>query len=253
MHEKAPVETATLRDCPIAPAAASLVAIHALVMPAAQLQPPLPELPMVRVLDSDEQRRWNAMHRPDDRDRFLGSRALVKAVVAAQRGCHPRGVRVTALSGRRPQVVGFEASRVSISHTRGLVLVACCMQGDIGIDCEYIDHSLDTAALARRFFGPPEHQTLSQLDDAQPNDGFFRLWTGKEALAKASGAGLDAVLSANLHDLLAKPHQAHHGPWMVRSLPPIAHCAMAVAAAGSAWQHEVHCWDAPALVEAWSG
>jgi len=251
MHDDAPVETALLRDCPIAhpgPVSA-VIAIHAITL----TLPLALTLATLQVLDAAEQRRWNGMHRPDDRDRFATSRALAKAVIALPLGRHPRSVTVTSVPGRRPQVVGIEACRLSISHTRDLVVVACCLQGEIGVDCEYIDRDLDTAALARRFFGAAEHHELSRLEGRQHSDGFFRLWTGKEALAKASGAGLDEVLNADLHDLLVPPHQAHSGAWAVRSLPPIGDSAVAIAAAGSAWLHDVRRWDACELLHSWRG
>lgn len=79
--------------------------------------------------------------------------------------------------------------RFNLSHTPGLVAVAVADGIDLGLDVEALDPAhadMDTAdAFAHR-------TELGDLDPAAPDfvDRFYRLWTRKEALAKATGLGL---------------------------------------------------------------
>jgi len=234
------------RNCTGALVACDMVAVHAFTLEIWS------RVRHEQVLDAAERHRCEAKERAIDRDLFIASRALAKAVVAERIGRHPSQVTLTSVAGQRPQVVGFSQHRISIAHTRGLVAVACCSHTDIGVDAEFLDRDLDTGALARRFFCASEHVALAKLDAAAQDEGFFRLWTGKEALLKGSGTNLDAALATDLHGLLETPHRAHDGPWSVQSLPAVGSCALAVAAPGSAWQHCLKHWDSADLAACWS-
>lgn len=68
-------------------------------------------------------------------------------------------------------------------HLAGLAEVAA-----LGVDLERHRPRPNWQALARRWYSPEEHDWLSA--QADPQAGFLRLWTLKEALLKAIGAGL---------------------------------------------------------------
>ena len=52
----------------------------------------------------------------------------------------------------------------------------------------------DAIQIARRFFAPPEVADLEALDPTLHHDTFFRVWTRKEAIVKATGQGISAGL-----------------------------------------------------------
>ena len=79
--------------------------------------------------------------------------------------------------------------RFNLTHTPGLVAVAVSNGLDLGLDAEALDPSHTTLDTASAFAHPSELRTL----DPQSADyvrNFYRLWTRKEALAKATGLGL---------------------------------------------------------------
>jgi phosphopantetheinyl transferase len=79
---------------------------------------------------------------------------------------------------------------VSLSHTPGLIAVAVARRGAIGVDVEqHLDR--DFAALADHAFGPRERQEVA----AGGLPAFYRIWTLREAIAKATGDGLAMVLN----------------------------------------------------------
>ncbi|WP_374371259.1 4'-phosphopantetheinyl transferase superfamily protein [Dongia sp.] len=78
---------------------------------------------------------------------------------------------------------------VSLSHSRGWVACAASMTGPVGIDVEVPRPGRPIAEIARFAFGPGERRRVAEMGEA----GFYRIWTLREALAKATGAGLPLV------------------------------------------------------------
>ena len=75
-----------------------------------------------------------------------------------------------------------EGKCFNVSHTDGLVAIALA-DADVGIDAERIRDADDET---RAFILSPEEKALLVT-----NEDFFRLWTAKESLVKADGAGFD--------------------------------------------------------------
>ena len=79
----------------------------------------------------------------------------------------------------------------SLSHAGDLVGVAVRADGPVGLDVEQVRDVADLDALAEHVRSPAE-RARGDLDAA----GFFRAWTRKEALVKATGDGLTAPMTA---------------------------------------------------------
>ncbi|WP_328998137.1 4'-phosphopantetheinyl transferase superfamily protein [Kribbella sp. NBC_00709] len=150
-------------------------------------------------LDAVEQARFAAYVRDEDKDRFLlgvtltrrvlGRRlSLPAAKVSLDRTCEecgkPHGkVRVAA---------GVE---LSVTHSGDLVGVAF---GDrpLGLDVEKVDPQLDVDAVARIALSAEEVQELQRYGGIAKARAFTAYWTRKEAVVKATGAGLRGDLRA---------------------------------------------------------
>lgn len=63
---------------------------------------------------------------------------------------------------------------------------------NIGVDIEHINRRLNFKSLAERFFHPDERAMWKNGDDVAD---WFRIWTTKEAVLKASGLGVRLALS----------------------------------------------------------
>jgi 4'-phosphopantetheinyl transferase len=77
----------------------------------------------------------------------------------------------------------------NLSHTPGLVAIAIAQGLALGLDVEWLDPTHANLDVASAFAHPTE---MSALKPDAPDfiDQFYRLWTCKEALAKALGLGL---------------------------------------------------------------
>jgi 4'-phosphopantetheinyl transferase len=126
------------------------------------------------------------------RRRSLLARALLRRLLVNATGIPPMGWTFGAEPSGRPIAYSSSCGRslsVSLSHSGGWVACAASDAGPIGIDIEIHRLSRDFTGIAAAAFGPDEQ--LQVASDGAP--GFYRVWTLKEAMAKASGVGIAHV------------------------------------------------------------
>lgn len=123
-----------------------------------------------------------------------------REVAAAARATLERLLTHYAALERAPEIVRSERGKpyapaldgfdFNLSHARNQVLIAIAREQPLGVDIEHGDRRIDVDGLARRFFAPAEADALAALSPALRLAAFQRLWTCKEAVLKALGAGL---------------------------------------------------------------
>lgn len=167
----------------------------------AQAQPWHAEL-----LTEAEQQRAAAYRQQADRDRFTVANALLRLAAASVLGTPPELDRACGDCGKphgKPVIIG-SALEASVSHSGQRIAVALSEVGSVGIDVEQIGDR-DLSLLLPYVFSPAE---LAALPD--PEASFYRAWTRKESLLKATGEGLRVPMSTltvlpdsthNMHDL----------------------------------------------------
>lgn len=132
---------------------------------------------------------WIESHRsPALRTRASVSRLLIRTVLGELLGCHPARVPLTVTPQGRPVLTGESAAagRFSISHDSRLLILAD-HPGGCGVDVEDSDPDV-LYEVADRFCTPGE---LPDLDPVSAR----ALFSAKESVAKAYGAGLAAGLA----------------------------------------------------------
>lgn len=81
----------------------------------------------------------------------------------------------------------------SISHA-GKAVVLAFGEKQLGVDVEYVKQA--NLKVAKRFFRQEEYEYLLAKEETERADVFCRMWTGKEAVVKAAGAGLSMPLGS---------------------------------------------------------
>jgi 4'-phosphopantetheinyl transferase len=122
------------------------------------------------------------------RERSLLARALLRRLLAECTGT-PSGWRFDVENSGRPiarHENGGCAPAIAISHSGGWVACAVASSGQIGIDIEVAKPGRDIMGIAGLAFGNGERQDVERGGMA----AFYRIWTAREALAKARGRGL---------------------------------------------------------------
>jgi 4'-phosphopantetheinyl transferase len=189
-------------------------------------------------LSGEERIRAASFQRVRDRWRYVARHGLLREMLALRLGCAPDALRFTVTEFGKPALAqggpGF-----SLSHSRGLALIAIADRGEIGCDIEKRDPSFACAATAERFFAPAERRTLASLRPADYCEGFYNCWTRKEAYLKALGCGLSRPLDSFEVSLApAEPARLLAGcdGWSVAAFMPLPLFHAALVARGSDWQ-----------------
>lgn len=161
-----------------------------------------------------------------------------------------RGWRFVVDRMGKPRVVspsGRAGPAVSLSHSGPLIVVAVAEVGALGVDLEAhrpARHVLDLAAVA---FGERERAEV----EAQGHTAFYRIWTLREAFAKATGQGLSRAADrsdvvAGSPDFGAWTAMVESTTWLFAHLEPRPGFSLAIAARPSREDH-VRAWSAATL------
>ncbi len=99
----------------------------------------------------------------------------------------------------------------SISHSKDRLVQAFSLQGELGVDIEFINDQRDYLKLAKRYFHLREYKLLKSLEQKNAALLFYNLWTVKEAVCKVQGGRLWFYLDDNYLDDKQKIHQTFKG------------------------------------------
>jgi 4'-phosphopantetheinyl transferase len=209
-----------------------------------------------KVLSSDESARASRFHFPDDRQRFVASRALLRTILAAYLVTDPSGLRFSYSKKEKPRLGPEHAGSdvtFNISHSGGIALFAFTRRREIGVDVEQVRRDFDVEAIAHRFFSAPEQRQLDALPKENKFEAFFRCWTRKEAYIKATGEGLslplhefDVSIAARDSDALlsTRPDDSEAALWSLREIPAGLGYVAALCVRGREWH--LKDWSGPA-------
>lgn len=145
------------------------------------------------LLDRHEIARYRAIKHGGDARDYLAAHVAAREAIGAYLGIHPQHVEFirTYRRGRTTKpLIGGARVDFSLSHSRGLGIVALGEAGLVGVDCEprtrpYHDR------LFSRILADSELREVSETGDAQrTREMMLTLWTRKEAALKALGVGL---------------------------------------------------------------
>lgn len=140
---------------------------------------------------------------------YLLSRALLRHLADTEPALAGQSLRFARAASGRLLLAAPAGWHISLSHGPGLVAAALAPL-PCGVDIER-PRRVAFARVAARYFAPAEQAALATLSPADAERDFFRLWTLKEAAAKALGEGLAHNL-ARLAFSLAGPAPALLAP-----------------------------------------
>lgn len=153
-----------------------------------------PEAPSETVAGSDI--------RPRARTTML-ARALLSDMLADIWDIPPLALEIRSEPSGRPYLAAKSERSlpfISLSHSRGWVACAATEIGPVGIDIERPRPGRDHGGISSVAFGPREQARVTAAGAC----AFYRIWTLREAIAKACGQGL--TLATDGRD------RAHDGP-----------------------------------------
>lgn len=143
-----------------------------------------------RCLDAEEQARATAFRFEQHRRKFIACRAAQRAILGSYLRCPPERIALAYSPLGKPRLAGEAELEFNVTNSGTWALVSVARELPHGVDLEWLDRRCDHAALAERYFAREERAALAQLAPAERRAAFFRCWTRKEAVLKATGVGL---------------------------------------------------------------
>jgi 4'-phosphopantetheinyl transferase len=175
-----------------------------------------PDTPVLRAfLPEGELRRLSAIDHAEARAEYAAGRLLVRSVLAERLGTAPTRIRIGEEPGGRPRLErglgGRPTDDFNLSHSGGRLALCVSRNLRVGVDIERVDSTRPLQALACRYYTADEQTLLNAHTGTDAYaDCWYRIWTTKEAHAKARGIGVRA---------LAEPLDGHGTRWRRHPIP----------------------------------
>lgn len=130
-----------------------------------------------------------------DSTRFVTARGLLREVLSYYLHIKAHDFLFEYDLKGKPALKGESADGIqfNVSHSGDKVVIALARGKRVGVDIEQVDNTIAILELARQYFSSREVSNLEESPDEEKVKMFYRIWTRKEALLKATGAGLGGL------------------------------------------------------------
>jgi 4'-phosphopantetheinyl transferase len=176
--------------------------------------------PLWKTLSNGERDRANRFLHTRNRTLFALTRALLRTLLSEATSVPADKITFTEGAYGKPCLVGSGGPHFNVSHSGSWALIGLSDSRPIGVDIELMREAGGELELARSFFSDAEYRALKGLEDSMLLQSFYKIWTCKEAVLKAFGAGISEHLKDFSVELTGERYAIHPGPNCV--LPALA-------------------------------
>ncbi|MGO8719729.1 MAG: 4'-phosphopantetheinyl transferase family protein [Acidobacteriaceae bacterium] len=182
------------------------------------------------ILSEEETLRARRFVYPRDRDRYVRAHSAMRTLLSVYTGIGAARMIFSTHAYGKPQIHCNESAeqiQFNLTHSAGIAALAVSREYQLGIDIEQI-RPIDSE-VAEHHFSSSELLTLAALPPEQWLQGFYRCWTGKEALLKGEGMGLNLPLDGFDVEvrpqrpaalIAVAPHSDIASGWLLAELTP---------------------------------
>jgi 4'-phosphopantetheinyl transferase len=164
------------------------------------------------ILSRGEKDRSNRFLRLEDRALFALTRGTLRRLLSEATGVAADKIAFAEGPYGKPCLVGTHGPHFNVSHSGCWALIGFSGSRDIGVDIEFMRAAGGELDLARSFFSAAEYRSLEGLDRDMLLSSFYRIWTCKEAILKAHGAGISEHLKDFSVELTENGYAIHPEP-----------------------------------------
>jgi 4'-phosphopantetheinyl transferase len=146
----------------------------------------------LKIITPDETARANRFYQLKDRNRFIISRGAMRHIFGKYLNQIPSNVVFGTGENNKPYIENSNPLNLqyNLSHSGDAILLAVSGSA-IGADIEFINHKFGFSEVLNDNFSVDEINYIKENESAAR---FFKLWTRKEALIKATAQGLNGDL-----------------------------------------------------------
>lgn len=145
-------------------------------------------------LSLGEKDRANRFRRAEDRALFALTRGTLRRLLSEATSIPADKIAFAEGPYGKPRLAGTNRPHFNVSHSGCWALIGFSSRRDIGVDIEFMRAAGGELELARSFFSAAEYRSLEGLANGMLLSSFYKIWTCKEAVLKAIGAGISAHL-----------------------------------------------------------
>jgi 4'-phosphopantetheinyl transferase len=149
------------------------------------------------IILGNDKKQYDAAKNPAYKYRYLLGRALIKRTLSACLEISVDEIQLQYGNYGKPFITGVsQAIDFNLSHTQDILVLAVTKLGQIGIDIEPSNRSLESLEIAETICTDFELQEVNSLAQDLRNPFLLQLWTLKEAFSKSLGLGLHKDFSS---------------------------------------------------------
>jgi 4'-phosphopantetheinyl transferase len=155
---------------------------------------------LAALLCDSERQRAQRFHFDRHRNRYIARRAGLRRILAGYMGVDAQSVTFVENKFGKPRLDQTDEGQglcFNASHCENRSLCVLARDRGIGSDLETCSRSkdIDWPQLSKQFIHPREQAYLLTVPSPRRAAGYLKLWTLKEAFAKALGSGLSLELT----------------------------------------------------------
>ena len=147
---------------------------------------------LIEFLSPFEKNRANRYHFSKDKNRFIICRAVLKFLLAKQTGLDINKIVLDKHSNKKPYLPSHPSVFFNLTHAGEYAIIAIA-RDPIGVDIEHVNKDFNYNEIIPSVLKNPEIDEVVNSNDKHRT--FYKLWTRKEAIVKATGKGIDDTFS----------------------------------------------------------
>jgi 4'-phosphopantetheinyl transferase len=160
---------------------------------------------------------------------FALTRALLRALLSEATSVPADKIAFAEGPYGKPRLAGTGGPHFNVSHSGSWALIGVSDSRPIGVDIEAMRGAGGELELARSFFSDAEYRALKGLENGMLLQSFYKIWTCKEAVLKALGAGISEHLKDFSVELTGQRYAIHPDPnCALPSLASVVACPVEV-------------------------
>ncbi len=163
-------------------------------------------------LSTAERDRAKRFVQAKDRILFALTRAVLRALLSEATSVPADQILFAQAHYGKPRLAGIGGPHFNVSHSGSWALIGISESRPIGVDIELMRKTGSELELARSFFSDAEYHALEGLENSKLLEAFYKIWTCKEAVLKAFGAGISDHLKDFSVELSGERYAIHAEP-----------------------------------------
>lgn len=125
---------------------------------------------------------------------YLAAHTWLRRRLAEYLECSPADVEFGAGEHGKPEIVSPQTDlSFNLSYSGGMAMLAVGFRVELGVDIETLEGAKVNPEMIHRVLSRPEADSVLGAPDMLKE--FFKLWVRKEAMAKATGWGVDQEMT----------------------------------------------------------